>query len=149
VVIVDEAFVLTTTIVEPGTVLTDPIVVNKEIFAAFGDSAVLGASTWGGKPGAAWAETDFFHTLGFSAITAPEGVTWTSASGEFLNQSPIPVPETAWLFVSALFVLTLLRLRGETRGKITWSASQVYAQHCGQAGLAYRGLRPLAASPLP
>ncbi|MES9943623.1 MAG: VPLPA-CTERM sorting domain-containing protein [Candidatus Thiodiazotropha sp.] len=44
-----------------------------------------------------------FNNTAILDMTVPEGVTWDSQSGVFL--SAVPLPATAWLFVSALGVL--------------------------------------------
>jgi hypothetical protein len=86
VVVVDAPFVLEVTLIPPGTVLSDSIIVERHITAGFGDPS-LAANTWAGGIYEAWSQSDFASSLSVDAITVPPGVTWTSASGVFLTQS--------------------------------------------------------------
>jgi hypothetical protein len=86
VVVVDEPFVLEATLIPPGTVLSDSIIVELQITAEFGNPS-LGANTWAGGIYEAWSQSDFANSLSVDSITVPPGVTWTSVSGVFLTQS--------------------------------------------------------------
>jgi hypothetical protein len=44
-------------------------------------------------------------------ITLPAGVTYTTSSGQFLTASPVPLPASAWLLLSALGSLALIARR--------------------------------------
>jgi len=85
-IVVDGPFVVSATLVNPGTVLPVSIIVDVPISAGLGNSPPLIASTWAGGIFEAWAITDFARSLSFHSITAPPGVTWISASGVFLTQ---------------------------------------------------------------
>jgi hypothetical protein len=85
VVIVDERFVLTATLITAGTVLPNPITVDVSISAGFGNPP-LAANTWAGGIYEAWTQSDFAGSLRIESITAPPGVTWDSESGAFLTR---------------------------------------------------------------
>ena len=87
VIVVDGPFLVAATLVNPGTVLSDSIIVDVPISAGLGESPPLIASTWAGGIYEANATTDFARSLSFHSVTVPPGVTWISASGVFLTRS--------------------------------------------------------------
>ena len=53
--------------------------------------------------------SDFYHTGGFTSVSVPSGITWTSSSGVFLsNVALIPEPGTLLLLGSGLLGLGLI-----------------------------------------
>ena len=82
-VIIDDEFTLTATLVPPGTVLENHLIVEILISAGLGGSPPLIATTWAGGINDASALSDFAFQkyLRFISISVPPEVTWTSADG--------------------------------------------------------------------
>ncbi|MCR4347384.1 MAG: VPLPA-CTERM sorting domain-containing protein [Sulfuricaulis sp.] len=78
-----------------------PITFDFELGASLSGSAKPFVGVFG-YPNVASGTIDYLHTAAFG-YTLPEGVTFTSASGQFM--SPVPVPAAVWLFGSGLLGL--------------------------------------------
>jgi len=98
--VISENFTLSTRILSAGTYLTD-----QTAFASVG-ATLQGMGTalnLAPSSGDSWTSfsADFYNTGGFTSLTAPDGVTWTSDSGVFLSAvpEPAPVPEPSTLLL--------------------------------------------------
>lgn len=87
-----------------------PIIFDFELRASLSGSAKPFAGDNYGLPNIASGTIDYLHTAAFG-YTLPEGVTFTSASGQFM--SPVPVPAAVWLFGSGLLGLVSIARRGK------------------------------------
>ncbi len=80
---IEEVVTLIATLVDPGTVLDNHLIVDVPISAWLGDQCPLVANTWAGGTGIAHVISDFAYQkyVRFISISEPPGVTWTSAEG--------------------------------------------------------------------
>jgi len=91
-----------------ATVCVDPYAVSLDLPLSYLDPTYLGLNiSLGIGCGANLSRSGGSGTCDFTdplTITLPEGVTYTSASGQFLT-APVPVPAAGWLFGSGLMGL--------------------------------------------
>jgi hypothetical protein len=83
---IDKKVVLTTTLINSGTVLDNHHIVDVEVSAGVGSACPLVASTWAGGTGAAGAMSDFAFQkyVRFISISEQPGVIWLSTD-QFLT----------------------------------------------------------------
>ncbi len=86
--VINEVFTMNNELVAPGTTLTEPLQVTLEAWATLRANA--GVTHEGTS---ADYTSNFLSTLSYDTLDAPDGVTWTSASGTFL-----PEPSMLLLF---------------------------------------------------
>ncbi len=113
-IMIDEPFSLSV-LLFPGGVYDSPIVSKAEVSLSLGNPAGLIASAnWSN---AEMAGLYLWDTLEITAMDVPDGVTWTSDSGVFMSEPPIPVaePATVLLLGSGLIALAGFRLRARAR----------------------------------
>lgn len=77
---------LTTPIVNPGVTLNEPAQYTVTLTAQLCDNMAWSVGTV--EPGPGTAAIDFYNGIQFSSVNVPDGVTWTSESGIFLDQVP-------------------------------------------------------------
>lgn len=105
---ISESFELSAPILRGGLTLTTPQTVTVLVNASIkGSGSALSTYPYGSEITSMLS--DFYSTGGFTAFDIPEGVTWTSDSGVFLSQAPIPLPPSFVLFSFGL--LSLMRFR--------------------------------------
>ena len=101
-----------------ATVCVDPYAVSLDLPLSYLDPTYLGLNiSLGISCGANLSRAGGSGTCDFTdplTITLPEGVTFTSASGQFLT-APVPVPAAGWLFGSGLFGLVGIARRKNSR----------------------------------
>jgi hypothetical protein len=99
-----------------ATVCVDPYAVSLDLPLSYLDPTYLGLNiSLGISCGANLSRAGGSGTCDFTdplTITLPEGVTFTSASGQFLTS--VPVPAAAWLFGSGLLGLIGVARRKKT-----------------------------------
>ena len=84
---VDDPFLVTHQIVSPGTELSEPTSVPVSLSASFSNfitSAILEGTSPSYITGS--AENSFYSGLEFTEMTVPDGVTWTTDTGQFFHE---------------------------------------------------------------
>lgn len=102
---VDSPFTLQINLLDVGTVLAAPVVVDARVTAYIGRPAANEVEVFANEP--ALAEADFYDSLKLQSVTAPPGVTWTSASHVFL----VPEPRSLLMLLAGLPLVLWARRR--------------------------------------
>ncbi len=118
--IFNENFTLTDMFVQPGTTLNTDRTVRHGFTMSLGLPATLVASTEGNPSPTLTnsqstftsALVDFENTGRILDLNVPDGVTWTSASGVFLSE--VPLPPSLLLFVGSIIGLLGFSLKHKT-----------------------------------
>ncbi len=113
--IFNENFTLTDMLVQPGTTLNADRTVRHGFTLSLGNPASLVASTFANKTGQeefTFALVDFLNTGRILNLNVPDGVTWTSASGVFLSE--VPLPPSLLLFFGSIIGLLEFSLKHKT-----------------------------------
>lgn len=120
--IFNENFTLTDMLVHPGTTLNADLTVRQGFTMDFGGPGDLVASTLGNpsptltnsQSAFTSALVDFENTGRILDLSVPDGVTWTSASGVFLSEVPLP-PSLLLFFGSIIGLLGFSLKRKNTQ----------------------------------
>lgn len=99
--VISESFTLSTRILSAGTYLTDQIAYASIGATLQGKGVALNLYPSTGDTSTSFL-ADFDNTGGFTSLSAPDGVTWTSDSGVFLSAAAVPVPTSLLLLGSGL-----------------------------------------------
>jgi hypothetical protein len=102
---VDRPFSLQINLLDAGTVLTAPGVVDARVTAYIGHPAANAVEVFPNESASATA--DFYGSLKLQSVGAPPGVTWTSASNVFL----IPEPSSFLMLLAGLPLMLWARRR--------------------------------------
>jgi len=103
--VVDTPFSLQISILDPGSVLTAPVVVDARVTAYIGRAAANEVEVFANEPASAVA--DFYDSLKLQSVGVPAGVTWTSASQAFL----VPEPASFLMLLAGLPLVLWARRR--------------------------------------
>jgi hypothetical protein len=103
--VIDTPFTLQINLLDPGTVLTAPVVVDARVSAYIGRPFANEVEVFANE--SAVAEADFYDSLKLQSVGVPAGVTWTSASQVFL----VPEPGSLLMLLAGLPLVLWARRR--------------------------------------